>query len=459
MESFLIIDEDEALGERLRHFFGAQGHLIETASDKSAALKKMAAQSFSVVLADRATVDTGMEGLLGALQSRNGDVVVIVMSERQKIDEAIRAIRDGATDFIEKPLNLAELDIKVARGVELLHLTQERQVLRGERDLIYRTNGIVGNSPAIRKVLDLVNRVAKTSSSVILFGETGTGKELLAGAIHFSSPRSAGAFVRVNCATLPDTLLESELFGHERGAFTGAEKLRIGRFEQANGGTIFLDEIADVSLPIQSKLLRVLQEQSFERLGSNMTINVDVRVISATNKDLAREIESGRFRSDLFYRLNVVPITVPPLGDREEDIELLAAHFQRRYATDMRKKVTRIAPDAMRMLKEYPWPGNIRELKNTIERAVLMTDSDVVAAEDLELPRAAARKVDGGKIFHIPPGGLKWQDLERELILEALEMSEWVQTRAAELLGLSKRVFNYKVRSFGITHPRWRQNK
>ena len=293
---------------------------------------------------------------------------------------------------------------------------------------------------------------------MILLGETGTGKELLAGALHYSSPRAKNAFVRVNCATLPDALLESELFGHEKGAYTGADKLRVGRFEQANGGTVFLDEVADMSLPTQAKLLRVLQEKEFERLGSNRTIRVDVRIIAATNKDLAKEIEEGRFREDLYYRLNVVTITIPPLRDREGDIELLAGFFLRKCSHTLNKQIKRIAPAAMHILKGYRWPGNIRELENTIERAVLMADTDVISAEDLSLPfkpEVAASK----KAIRIPPGGLQWNEVEKELILQALSMSGWVQKEAAKLLGLTSRVLNYKIKSFGITHPTWKQNK
>jgi DNA-binding NtrC family response regulator len=458
MESFLIIDADGALRERLSHYFGAQGFYIDVAPDRATAWQRLEQHIFDVVIFDVDAIDTPPEKLLLVVRENNNRAVVIAMSERAKFDDAIRAIREGASDFILKPINLAELEIKVDKGIELKRLNQEGQVLRGERALIYKTKNFIGRSEGIRKVLALVEKVAKSNSSVILIGETGTGKELLAGAIHYSSPRAHNAFVRINCATLPDTLLESELFGSERGAFTGAEKLRIGRFEQGNGGSIFLDEIADVTLPTQAKLLRVLQEREFERLGRNRTIRVDVRIIAATNKDLAKEIEAGRFREDLFYRLNVVTIMIPPLREREEDIEPLATYFLHKFSQALKKKMKKIDPSAMRLLKGYRWPGNIRELENTIERAVLMADADVITPEDLSLPFKPEVKPSQTAI-RIPSGGLKWEEVEKDILIQALSMGGWVQKEAARILGLSTRVLNYKIKQLGITHPTWKLNK
>ena len=458
MESFLILDADGALRERLSHYFGAQGFYIDVAPDQATAWQRLEQHIFDVVMFDVDAIDVPPENLLQVVRENNAHAVVIAMCERAKFDEAIRAIREGASDFILKPINLAELEIKVDKGIELKRLNQEGQALRGERALIYKTKNFIGRSAGIRKVLALVEKVAKSNSSVILIGETGTGKELLAGAIHYNSSRARNAFVRVNCATLPDTLLESELFGHERGAFTGAEKLRIGRFEQGNGGSIFLDEIADVTLPTQAKLLRVLQEREFERLGSNRTIRVDVRIIAATNRDLAKEIAEGRFREDLYYRLNVVTITIPPLREREGDIEPLATFFLHRFSHALNKKLKKIDPAAMRLLKGYRWPGNIRELENTMERAVLMAETDVITPEDLSLPFKPVVTTSQNAL-KIPAGGLKWEEMEKDLLVQALSMSGWVQKEAARLLGLSTRVLNYKVKQFGITHPTWKQNR
>jgi DNA-binding NtrC family response regulator len=458
MESFLVLDADRALRERLSHYFGAQGFSIDVAPDSASALHLLAQHIFDGVIFDVDALDSPPETLLRIVKGNNVHAVVIAMCARAKFDEAIRAIREGASDFILKPINLAELEIKVDKGIELKRLSHEGQALRGERAIIYKTKSFIGRSACIRKVLALVEKVARSNSSVILVGETGTGKELLAGAIHYNSPRARNAFVRVNCATLPDTLLESELFGHERGAFTGADKLRIGRFEQGNGGSVFLDEITDVSLSTQAKLLRVLQEREFERLGSNRTIRVDVRIIAATNKDLEKEISEGRFREDLYYRLNVVTISIPPLRQRVEDIEPIAEFFLHKFSHALSKKVKKIDPVAMRLLKGYRWPGNIRELENTIERAVLMAETDVVTPDDLSLPFKPELK-PGEAFMRIPANGLKWDEMERDLVLQALSMSGWVQKEAARLLGLSTRVLNYKIKQFGITHPNWIQNK
>jgi two-component system response regulator HydG len=459
MESFLIIDSDAALTKRLSHFFGAQGYYIEEAVDFTEAIERLKQHVFDVVITDVLSDDLPLDDLLKTVRESKISPVIIVMCESGKIDEAIRAIREGATDFIQKPINLAELEVKVDKGIELKRLDHEGQVLRGERKLIYSTRNFIGKSAAIRDVLNLVEKVAKTSSSVILFGETGTGKELLAGAIHYNSPRAKNAFVRVNCATLPETLIESELFGHERGAFTGAEKLRIGRFEQGNGGTVFLDEITDVSLQTQAKLLRVLQEHELERLGSNRTLRVDVRIIAATNKDLTKEIAEGRFREDLYYRLNVMSIRIPPLREREGDLDLLANFFLRKYSSDLGKKVNRIDQSALRLLESHSWPGNIRELENAIERAIIMAETDAITPRDLNLPVTQKPNDDTGSVIRIPPGGIRWEEVEKDLILQALEMGGWVQKEAARLLGLSSRVLNYKIKQFGITHPNWKQNK
>lgn len=458
MESFLIVDNDDALTKRLSHYFGAQGFYIEEAPNYTQAIERLSQHVFDVIITDVLSEDLPLEDLLTAIRENKISPVIIVMCGRDGIDDAIRAIRMGATDFIQKPINLAELEIKVDKGTELKRLDHEGQVLRGERNLIYSTKNFIGKSPAILGALNLVEKVARTNSSVILIGETGTGKELLAGAIHYSSPRAKSAFVRVNCATLPDPLFESELFGHDRGAFTGAEKLRIGRFEQGNGGTVFLDEITDVSLSTQAKLLRVLQEREFERLGSNRTIRVDVRIISATNRDLAKEIAEGRFREDLYYRLNVMSIKIPPLREREGDIELLADFFLHKYSLEMGKKMTRIEPAAMRLLKNHNWPGNIRELENEIERALIVAESNTITTADLSLPFKKDTAGDRS-VVQIPPGGVKWDEVEKELILQALTMSGWVQKGAASLLGLSTRVLNYKIKQFGITNQTWLQNK
>ena len=301
--------------------------------------------------------------------------------------------------------------------------------------------------------------MAKTDSSVIITGETGTGKELVAGAIHYNSSRAGGHFVRVNCAALPEQLLESELFGHEKGSFTGADRLRIGRFEHANGGTIFLDEVADMSLFTQGKVLRVIQEKEFERLGSNETVKTDVRIISATNRNLMDMMRRSLFREDLYYRLNVVTIRLPPLRERNGDIALLIQFFLTKYSTEMGRKIRGIEPGAMKILTGYHWPGNIRELENTMERAVLMAEGDSITTEDLNLFFAGESPEVADDVIRLPAKGIRLEDAERTLIQQALERCKWVQKDAARLLGISSRALNYKIKNFGITHPRWTQNR
>jgi transcriptional regulator with GAF, ATPase, and Fis domain len=308
-------------------------------------------------------------------------------------------------------------------------------------------------------VLDIVKKVAKSNTTVLIRGETGTGKELIAGAIHHNSLRTSRNFVKVNCAALQENLLESELFGHEKGAFTGADKQRIGRFEQADGGTLFLDEIGDMSPSTQAKILRVLQEHEFERLGGTRTVRVDVRLIAATNRDLAAMVQAGQFREDLYYRLNVVSIEMPPLRERKDDIVPLANSFIRRFSGELKKRIDGLEAEAQKLLMRYNWPGNIRELENAIERAMLLTESRAITTDDLRLgetPTAGGGR-DHASVVKIPPTGIPLEDIERHALIEALKMSNWVQKDAADLLAISPRVMNYKIKTLGIEFPRGRR--
>ncbi len=302
----------------------------------------------------------------------------------------------------------------------------------------------------------MVRKVAKSNTTVLIHGETGTGKELIAGAIHHNSLRSARNFVKVNCAALQENLLESELFGHEKGAFTGADKQRIGRFEQADGGTLFLDEIGDMSPSTQAKILRVLQEHEFERLGGTRTLRVDVRLIAATNRDLQAMVAASQFREDLYYRLNVVSIEVPPLRERKDDIVPLATAFIGRFSGELKKKIDGLEPDAQKLLMRYNWPGNIRELENTIERAMLLAEGHAISTPDLRLGETSTTGGRETPIVKIPPTGIPLEDIERNALVEALKMSNWVQKDAAELLSISPRVMNYKIKTLGIEFPRRR---
>jgi Nif-specific regulatory protein len=307
--------------------------------------------------------------------------------------------------------------------------------------------------------LAVVRKVAKSNTTVLVRGETGTGKELIAGAVHHNSLRAARNFVKVNCAALQENLLESELFGHEKGAFTGADKQRIGRFEQADGGTLFLDEIGDMSANTQAKILRVLQEHEFERLGGTRTIKVDVRLIAATNRDLVTMVEAGQFREDLYYRLNVVTMEMPPLRERKDDINELANFFIRRFSGELKKKIVGLEPEALKLLMRYQWPGNIRELENAIERAMLLAEGSHIAVDDLRLGDfgASGSPREGASVVKIPPTGIPLEEVERIALIEALKMSNWVQKDAAELLSISPRVMNYKIKTLGIDFPRSRR--
>jgi two-component system response regulator HydG len=387
----------------------------------------------------------------------NDLTVTIVMTAFGTIESAVEAMKSGAYDYIQKPFELEELEVKINRALDHRRDSGVLQILR-QSNPVLEHNNIVGNSPQIRKIFEIIKKIARSNASILITGETGTGKELIASLAHYNSLRATQSFVKVNCAALQENLLESELFGHEKGAFTSADRQRIGRFEQANGGTLFLDEIGDMSASTQAKVLRVLQEQEFERLGGMKTIKVDVRIIAATNKNLKEAIANNTFREDLYYRLNTVAIETPALRERKEDVLPLANFFAKKYSEELRKPISGFTPQAVKYLTRHNWPGNIRELQNAIERAVLMAESNLIGVEDLTLSSAKgdASSIDALGI-KIPPTGIKLEDLERNTIIEALKMTNWVQKDAAELLGVSRRVLNYKVKIHNINHDRWRR--
>ena len=459
MSSFLVVDENEAFRTDVSLFFNSIGHSIDLAPNYQSALAWLDVHDYEVVISNVQVAGGDVQRLIRSVKAKNRQTAVIVLATLASIQDGVLAVKNGAFSMLQAPFSLPELNFQVRRALE--RWAPEEAV--PTRPLAfqpenYKPYNFIGESEEIKKVLRLVGRVATTNARVIILGETGTGKELVAGAIHYNSMRADGPFVRVNCAALPEQLLESELFGYEKGAFTGAERARIGRFEHANGGTIFLDEVADMSLFTQAKVLRVIQEKEFERIGSNETRKVDVRIISATNKNLMEQMKRGMFREDLYFRLNVVSIWLPPLRSRIGDIELLAAFFLKRASLEMNKQVRGFEPHAMRILTRYDWPGNIRELENTIERAVLLTEGDTLTADDLELLFAGDHAV-GQKAVQLPPEGIRLADAERQLIEQALERTGWVQKEAAELLGISSRTLNYKVKNLGITHHSWKRNK
>src|SRR5688572_8086005 len=459
MSRILIADDHDSLRRGLAQGIAEAGHDVEEAANGNTAIEKLHDSYFDVIVSDlKMGGSTGLEVLKTAKQL-HPTCAVILMTAFGTIQTAVEAMKAGAFDYVQKPFEIEEMEVKIEKALEVRRLKHELEYLRGTQQDIYEFDKIVGSSTALQKVLDIVKKVAKSNTTVLIRGETGTGKELIAGAIHHNSLRAARNFVKVNCAALQENLLESELFGHEKGAFTGADKQRIGRFEQADGGTLFLDEIGDMSPSTQAKILRVLQEHEFERLGGTRTLRVDVRLIAATNRDLPGMVQAGTFREDLYYRLNVVSIETPPLRERKDDIVPLANSFIRRFAGELKKKVDGLEPDAAKLLMRYNWPGNIRELENTIERAMLLAEGRAIAADDLRLGEAptASGGRDHASVVKIPPTGIPLEDIERHALIEALKMSNWVQKDAAELLSISPRVMNYKIKTLGIEFPRSRR--
>jgi DNA-binding NtrC family response regulator len=459
MGRILIADDHDALRRGLVRGLTEAGHEAEEASNGNAAIERLHDGYFDVVLSDLKMGGSDGLDVLRTTRALHPTTAVILMTAFGTVNTAVDAMKIGAFDYVQKPFEIEEMELKIAKALEVKRLKNEIDYLRHTQQDIYDFDKIVGSSASLQRVLDIVKKVAKSNTTVLVRGETGTGKELIAGATHHNSLRSARNFVKVNCAALQENLLESELFGHEKGAFTGADKQRIGRFEQADGGTLFLDEIGDMSPSTQAKILRVLQEHEFERLGGTRTLRVDVRLIAATNRDLPAMVQAGEFREDLYYRLNVVSIEMPPLRERKDDIVPLASSFIRRFAGELKKKIDGLEVDAQKLLMRYNWPGNIRELENAIERAMLLADGRAIAADDLRLgetPSSSGSR-DHAPVVKIPPTGIPLDDIERHALIEALKMSNWVQKDAAELLAISPRVMNYKIKTLGIEFPRGRR--
>jgi len=418
--------------------------------------RRMQKEVFALIILDVAEGDGQMTEILKTLQQMSPATPILITSPTQDARVIVDAVKAGAADFIARPFLGEKLRISVQRALEARSLRNEIDYLRREQDVVYDTERIISVSPAMQKAMASIRRLAQTESTVLITGETGTGKSFVSGNIHFNSPRRLKPFVKVNCANIPETLLESELFGHERGAFTGADKTRAGRFEQAHGGTLFLDEFCELSFGLQSKLLRVLEDKSFERLGGNKTIQSDVRVIAATNRDIEALVGQGRFREDLYYRINVLRIHLPPLRERRPDIEPLAHYLLGKLSRTLKKKIDGFSPEVLSMLQAYDWPGNIRQLSNTIERSILVEDGNVIQAESISLPeiRRPAAEIETA------PANLRLTaEQEKEMIHRALEDNLWIQKDAALQLGISPRALNYRVKKLGISHHRWRKNK
>ena len=456
MARLLIATEESALKGLLKDTLGIKHTLEFWFPNKHNIPEKLDKIIYDLIIIDIELANTdGMKLLETAKSIAPTTPVVAIGSNRT--EQVVEAIKKGAYDFVVKPVSGEKIKNTVEKALESRSLKYEIDYLRRQQDVIYDLNRIIAKSPSMKKVINIIRKVCKTNSTIFITGETGTGKSFLAGAIHFNSHRRKKPFVEINCANIPETLLESELFGHEKGAFTGATKMRIGRFEQANGGTIFLDEIGDLSPALQSKLLRFLEERTFERVGGNKTIYSDVRIIAATNKDLEEEIRAGRFREDLYYRINVINIYLPPLRKRIEDIEDLAFYFLRKHCRNIKRYIEGFEPGVLEMFKRYHWPGNLRELSNVIERAVLLSEDTIIKKDIIVLGRnnSLFEHTNFNKDEH-PVQSLS--EIERKIIIDALEQCLWVQKDAAEKLGISRRALNYKIKKLGIKHPRWRKN-
>jgi two-component system response regulator HydG len=447
----LVVDDEPSQRKMLKANLTLDNYEVVESEDGSDAIKRVSEEFFDLILMDnRMSQVDGIEALTEIKKISPG-IPIIIITAYASVETAVEALRAGAHDYLTKPLDMDELRIKLHQTLEFWRLKEENILQKRRLENLFDVSGIIGRSPAMKAVLETVAMVAPTEATVLILGESGTGKELIANALHQGSNRAEKRFIKVNCAAMPETLLESELFGHERGAFTGAVGRRAGRFELANGGTIFLDEIGEMTLATQAKLLRVLQEREFEPLGSTKTVKVDIRILAASNRVLQDEVKRGTFRDDLFYRLNVVPIQLPPLRERKEDISLLIGHFLKLYNDKNSRNVQGFHPRALDALMRYSWPGNIRELENVVERCVILTRDDYVPFFDL--PGPIKELAGEGLTVEMRNGitaGLTIREMERELILKTLEENDLNRTRSARILGITRRTLQHKLKEYGI---------
>lgn len=449
MANILIVEDEPKMRRLLEISLGDEGHSVQTAQDAETGLKYLQRNGIDLIVTDLKL--PGMNGLefLQEAKRWNASIPIVVMTAYGSVETAVEAMKAGAADYVLKPFSMAEMRLVIGKELDVQRVREENRSLREALGKRYQFQNIIAHSARMQEVLGIVERVAATNSTVLLGGESGVGKDLIARAIHQNSRRASGPFIKINSTAIPDSLFESELFGYEKGAFTGANTSKPGKFELADKGTLFLDEIGDVPAPIQVKLLRVLQEREFERLGGTKTLKVDVRLIAATNKDLRAALEQGTFREDLYYRLNVVPIDIPPLREHKEDIPDLVNHFLLRFARENDGPARSITPTAMKLLADYHWPGNVRQLENTIERAAALSSRPAIDAEDISLDSGIAKPASANA-SPILPEGMTLEQWEDEIIREALRRANGNKSQAARMLGLSRNALRYRLSKMGV---------
>ncbi len=451
--SILIVDDEKAQREILAMILQGEGYEIAEAAGVREALQIMDKREFELVLTDLKMQGQSGLDLLEQVMADDPQQCVILMTAHGSVDSAVGAMKRGAFDYLEKPLERENLLLTIKRAFERVSLVRENRVLQKRVAEIQRISSIIGDHSKMKEVYRIITKIAPTSSTVLIYGESGTGKELVARAIHDRSPRADQPFMAINCAAIPETLIESELFGHEKGSFTGANAREIGILEAANGGTVFLDEIGEMNVAMQAKLLRAIQEKEIRRVGGKANLPLDVRIISATNRELEQEIKKGGFREDLFYRLNVIRINLPPLRERGSDIATLANFFVAKYREASGIAVEGISKPALKLLMNYTWPGNVRQLESVIERAVLMAEGSIIQPEDLPTEIASLAAHSGVVPFELPPEGINFEEMEKALIIKAMERADWVIGKAAPILGLTYKTLQYRLEKHGIEKP------
>jgi len=451
----LVVDDEQLIRWSLTSRLTDEGYRVVEAESGSEALKRCH-DGVDLVLLDYRLPDSDGLEVLKRIKESHPDTLVILLTAHAGVETAVEAMKRGAYHYANKPFNLDEIVLLVEKALETTRLRREVRTLRATQAKPWSIDRIVGESQPIVAVRALLRKIAASpASTVLLTGESGTGKDLAAKVIHYASDRAAKPFMNITCSALPEALLESELFGHQRGAFTGADRQKRGLLETADGGTVFLDEIGEMVPALQAKLLRFLEEKTFKRVGGAVDLQVDVRVVAATNRNLEDEVRHGRFREDLYYRLNVLPIALPPLRQRPGDVPLLVNYYIDSFNREFRKHITSIAPAALERLKAYPWPGNVRELRNAVERAMLLVDDEELTAEQFPLGQSPAARLSEG--VELPATGIHLEELERSLVVQALDRSGWNQTRAANLLGLNRDQIRYRIEKFRLERPAQRQ--